>query len=161
MTSVLFLYLPTLEPHHRRPQHFSDCLCTLMKLCCLSLITSLFSICLSTVLQIVCSMILPVTDETDWAVVSQVFWTFLLNIGFVPLFQSLKASPDSHNFSNMMDTGLATSSDMDESHQVPWTCVPSDSLVSLKPSRSFLSPSLPLSSAALAVWLDHLLRNTE
>lgn len=74
MTSVLFPYPPTLEPHHRKPPNLSGSLCILMKLYWLSPITSLFSICLSRVFRIICSMILPIIDtETDWAVVPQIF----------------------------------------------------------------------------------------
>jgi len=49
----------------------------------------------------------------------------------LPLLQLVGTSPDCHDLSNMMESGLATSSaPADASHQVPWTCAPSGSLVS-------------------------------
>ena len=49
--------------------------------------------------------------ETDWPVVPWVFFFSLFkNGGYISPFQSAGTSPDCHDFSNTMDSGLATSS---------------------------------------------------
>lgn len=87
-----------------------------------------------------------------------------------PLFQAVEISPDCHNFTNMMDSGLTISS---TSFFKRGKCVspgPMDfsTCMSLRRSQTWsavgiflISQFLPLSVAAWALWLEHFSVKTE
>lgn len=60
------------------------------------------------------------------------FFLILKMIFMFPLFQSARTASAHHDLSNRMDSGLVASSvssgPVGRSHQVLWTCSPSDSL---------------------------------
>ena len=103
-------------------------------------VTSLFSMWRSMVSRRINSMILPgtVVRLTGLQFPASSFFPFLKMRVMFPLFQSVGTSLDYHDFSNRMDSGLATSSTSSLGtrrciYQVPWTCAPSGSLDGLEP----------------------------
>jgi len=105
-----FLCPPMLSLHHRTPPEWWGMICPTEKSCWLSQITSTSHICLNIFSWRNSSLIFPGTDVRLTSLWGCSFLPFLNGRVMPSLFQSQGALPDSHNFSNMMESGLATTS---------------------------------------------------